>query len=435
MTNSNNAGFGEKGKRGRPSKASKITTDEPEKFPADDLEEDIDDDGGSFDDGLNESLKSTTVDIPNPNGEISTDEISFDNDKGFNDIPEEEFDLLGESTVKRGYASGEASGANGGASGAASTVSEEPIPEPKYTASAENSNAGFKNEFTDKGSTMNGQADQTAQNKQQSDAEKERIKAEKEQQKANSNVKDLTPEQRKEAAAKTSEMAVEAYATYKPMPFIYFSSHDKKKLEKAHEDNEINLEGKVKKDGTTLSEYVEEFNSGVAETFKVKDETKTLLKEALYDVLMEKDIALTPTQRLVGVLAMDVVGSVVATFQLIGQRKSDMEEIKKMHAETMAEIRKASEAKKARETPPHYNPNPQPAPPKQKPAPQAEPVKAEQPVANKQEPVKEAPMTMDEILNAEIKPETLTTNLDIPLTEAEEVHDDVRDDELFYDKE
>ncbi len=340
--------------------------------------------------------------------------------------------MLGESTVNRAYASG--GGGTSKENTGASAVSEEVIPEPNYTNSTQTNSAGFKNEFTDKGYTENGQAQTSGQNKEQAQAEKDKIKAEKEQQKANSNVKDLTPEQKKEAAAKTSKMAVEAYSTYKPLPFIYFSSYDQKKLEKDHENNEIDLEGKIKQDGTTLGEFVQEFNSNVAETFKVKEDTKSQLEDALYDVLMEKDIALTPTQRLVGVLALDVVGSIVATFKLRGQMKSDMEEIKLMHAQTLAEIRKTA----PKQTAAHYNQNPQPAPSRPQPAasPQPEPVKPAQPASVKKEQpevaITEVNMSMDDILNAEIKPELINAG-DIPLSETEEISDN-REDE-FHEKE
>ncbi len=430
--------FGEKGKRGRPAKAPKTNSEEDEPNLANEGVEDGDnaDDVESFNQGLDDSLKETTVNVPDSEGKISTDDIDFSSDKGFNDIPSEEFDLLGERTVERAYSSTGGGTAPNTASNP-SPVSEEPIPEPQYANTASANKAGFKNEFTDATFTESGQAataNGQTKSKEQVQVEKDAEKAEKERQKANSNVRDLTTEEKKEAAAKTSQMAVDAYSTYKPLPFIYFGSYDQKKLEKEHEKGLIDLEQEVRKDGTTLADFVQEFNGAVSETFKVKEDTKTQLKEAVYDVLMEKDIALTPMQRLVGVLTLDVVGSIVATFQLVGQRKSDMEDIKKMHAETMAEKRRESEATRKRETPPHYKPNPQPSPPPPKPAataqPQPQAERTPEPSATKPQPeaIKEVKLTMDDVLNATIPQEIGTGDADIPLSETEEVKDDERED-------
>ncbi len=428
MENSKSSrGFGEKGKRGRPSTKSKINpADETEDVDAQEVDDDGNDDNNednSFNDNLESELNKTTVNIPNANGEINTDDIKFDDDKGFNDIPDEEFDLLGEATTKRSYASGGGAGTNE----SATAQSEEPIPEPKYAEMAD-SGAGYKNEFTDASYTESGKSNAESsqgKNKEQVQAEKERQKAEKEEAKANSNVKDLTPEQKREAAAKTSEMAVELYATYRPMPFVHFGSHNKKKLQKEHDDKNIDLQAEIRGDGTTLENYVDAFNADVEETFTVREETKAQLKEALYDVLMEKEIALTPTQRLAGLVVLDIVGCVVATVKLVGQKSSDMEQFRQHHAEKMEEIR----SRMANNRAPHYTVNPQPAPPPPKPAatPNPPPEQSAQPATKKAEAagaIQDVAMTMEDVLKMEYNPEQVTVGHgDIPLSPTEEVED------------
>ena len=150
-----------------------------------------------------------------------------------------------------------------------------------------------------------------------------------------SEEKKLTPKEQREAAEKTAEIALLAYQNYIPLPFIYFSQFKVKKLKESEKQGEIDLQAPFDRKGTPFIDYVNRFNKEAENTFAVSDEEVAAIKEPLIDVLMEKEVSLTPTQRLVFVAGQFLVAKVINVVRLVAQRKSDMEDLKEMHKEKM----------------------------------------------------------------------------------------------------
>lgn len=306
--------------------------------------------------------KESTVNVPSSDASgVSAEDLKFDNSEGFNDIPEDEFDILGETTEKRSYSTNPTSGTN---TGNGEPVSEDPIAEPVYSQTTQVPPA-FKNDIMgDMG------ADTTNPNPTQPPPKTpEQEKLEKEAAKANSNLRDLTPNEKRDAAQKTARGLTEAYCVYVPLVFKYIAKHDTKKLEKLHKKGEIDIDIPVKRDGTTFAQYVNIYNDKVDEAFTKSDETKQAIETAVYDVLMEKDIAMTPMQRLLMVVGQDMIANTVLGIKFYMEKKDDMETLRELHEERMEELRKS----RVRKSPPppdnegyttsESSPKPPPTPP------------------------------------------------------------------------
>jgi hypothetical protein len=150
-----------------------------------------------------------------------------------------------------------------------------------------------------------------------------------------SNLKELSSKEKRQAVEKTAEAILLAYRNYMPLPFVYFASYDIKKLKKLEDDDLIDLQTPAKRDGTTFLEYTKEFNEKVEEAFKVSDAEVEALREPLIDVLSEQEIAFTPTQNLLFTFGQIVVAKTMTCIQLVREKKSDIEEMKTMHRERM----------------------------------------------------------------------------------------------------
>lgn len=137
----------------------------------------------------------------------------------------------------------------------------------------------------------------------------------------------------KRSAAEKSAMAyVGLYCQAKEGIMPEFAKIDEKKLLKLHRAGEINLNKSIatEQGDITIINFVRERNTIADTAFKTQPEVKQELTEALTDVLMEQGAVLTPTQRLLFTVGMDVIGAGVVAYKL----KSSMNEfIKDMREE------------------------------------------------------------------------------------------------------
>lgn len=294
------------------------------------------------DDDLRNILKAK----PKSDTPEDADKVSIDNDtlndieefekqEGVNDIPDNEFNPLEEPVMQRSYTGGITN--SGGSPINPYTLQEKIIEEPKYNATASSSKIDVDNDLINPNSNTDSKGSgNTAKNindipndipNTSNDVKREEITPQSE------NIKELSPKEKREAVEKTADAILIAWRSYVPLPFIYFSKFNEKKLKKLHDNDEIDLDIEVKSDGTNFREYVKEFNSNVEQIFSVSDEEVLALKDPLVDVLMEKDIALTPTQRLLFTAGQLLVSKVMMCAKLISEKKSDMEDMKIMHSE------------------------------------------------------------------------------------------------------
>lgn len=150
-----------------------------------------------------------------------------------------------------------------------------------------------------------------------------------------SNLKDMSPKEKRKATEKTAEAILLGYKQFVPLPFIYIATFNEKKLKKLHDNGEIDLDKVITPNGDTTIGYVKEFNSKVEETFKVSDDEIEMLREPLIDVLMEEEIAMTPKQTLGFTIAQIIVGKVMMCAKLVMEKNSDMDEFKRMHQQSL----------------------------------------------------------------------------------------------------
>ena len=126
---------------------------------------------------------------------------------------------------------------------------------------------------------------------------------------------------RKKAAKQTAEVILTSYQKFMPVPFKKISSFNMRKMEKLNMSGDISLNMVVTEDGKTVRNYMEGVNQQVDELFVVTDEMKDDLRQPLIDCLMENNLALTPTQRLMLAAGSQVAQFTVQAIQLnVGNR-------------------------------------------------------------------------------------------------------------------
>lgn len=156
------------------------------------------------------------------------------------------------------------------------------------------------------------------------------------------NLNGMSPAQKRHAVEASADAILIGYRTYVPLPFIYFSSYNIKKIKKLHSDNLIDMNTPVRPDGTTFYDYTQIFNENVEGAFSFTDQDIKDLREPLIEVLMENDIAFTPMQRLLFVVGTQLVQKTMTAFKFIGEKNGDMEMMKAMHAERMEILKNRS---------------------------------------------------------------------------------------------
>lgn len=144
------------------------------------------------------------------------------------------------------------------------------------------------------------------------------------------NLQDLTPAQKRKSAEKTAEALLNMYCQFVPMPFIKWSSFSEGKIQKMVFENKLDLSMQLE-NNVSVKDYIDGVNEQAQEVFKVSDETKEEIKDPLIDVLLEQDLALTPTQRLMLAVGGHLVTMGFSAFQLAQNNKQALETFEKFH--------------------------------------------------------------------------------------------------------
>ena len=144
------------------------------------------------------------------------------------------------------------------------------------------------------------------------------------------NLQDLTPAQKRKSAEKTAEALLNMYCQFVPMPFIKWSSFSEGKIQKMVFENKVDLSMQLE-NNVSVKDYIDGVNEQAQEVFKVSDETKEEIKDPLIDVLLEQDLALTPTQRLMLAVGGHLVTMGFSAFQLAQNNKQALETFEKFH--------------------------------------------------------------------------------------------------------
>ena len=144
------------------------------------------------------------------------------------------------------------------------------------------------------------------------------------------NLQDLTPAQKRKSAEKTADALLGMYAQFIPMPFIKISSFNEGKIQKMVFNNQLDLSMQLE-NNVTVKDYIDGVNEQAQEVFKVSEETKEEIKDPLIDVLLEQDLALTPTQRLMFAIGGHILTMGFSAYQLNQNNKQALETFEKFH--------------------------------------------------------------------------------------------------------
>ena len=144
------------------------------------------------------------------------------------------------------------------------------------------------------------------------------------------NLQDLTPAQKRKSAEKTAEALLSMYCQFVPMPFIKWSTFSEGKIQKMVFENKLDLSMQLE-NNVSVKDYIDGVNEQAQEVFKVSDETREEIKDPLVDVLLEQDLALTPTQRLMLAVGGHLVTMGFSAFQLSQNNKQALETFEKFH--------------------------------------------------------------------------------------------------------
>ena len=152
----------------------------------------------------------------------------------------------------------------------------------------------------------------------------------------NPETKDMSPKQKRDAAEKAADAFLLAYAKVIPIIPKKVSSFNMRKLQKMEMEDSLDLSliaGENNNGEVTVKEFCEDVNRQVEEVFTITDEMKQEIKEPLVDVLMENDIALTPTQRLIMAVGGQIVQMGFSTIQFMNQNKHALKMFAEWHRE------------------------------------------------------------------------------------------------------
>ena len=128
-------------------------------------------------------------------------------------------------------------------------------------------------------------------------------------------LSDLPPHTKRRAAEQTADTLLKGYAQLAPIPFKWMSKFPETKIEKMAFNGEIDLSIEVS-DGVTFDDYMKQTNEQLDEIFEVDSNTLSDIREPLIEVLMEQNMELTPTQRLIAAVLSHLTQMFTVAFKL-----------------------------------------------------------------------------------------------------------------------
>jgi hypothetical protein len=150
------------------------------------------------------------------------------------------------------------------------------------------------------------------------------------------NLQDMSPAQKRKSAEKTAEAILQMYCKFAPLPFQKFASFSEKKITKMILNGQIDPNMQLE-NNVTVQEYIDSVNKQAEDVFVVTEETKEEIKDPLVEVLMEQELALTPTQRLLMAVGSHIVTMGFSAFQLSQNNKQALETFEKFHQQMRTE--------------------------------------------------------------------------------------------------
>lgn len=146
------------------------------------------------------------------------------------------------------------------------------------------------------------------------------------------NLQELSPAQKRKAAEKTADAILQMYCKFAPLPFKNWASFSDAKIQKLALEGRIDLNMPLE-NGVTVKDFIDGHNEQVDEIFDVDEETQAEIRDPLIDVLMEQELALTPTQRLLMAVGSHVVTMGFSAYKLASSNKQSLEVFEKYHTD------------------------------------------------------------------------------------------------------
>jgi len=173
---------------------------------------------------------------------------------------------------------------------------------------------------------------------------------------ADGNLKDLSPAQKRKSAEKTADAMLGLYCKFAPAPFKQWASFKERKINELALKKEIDLEMELDGD-LTIKDYIDNTNKQVEAIFEVSEEQKNEIREPLIDVLLEQELALTPTQRLLMAVGGHIVTMGISAFQLAQNNKMALETFKQFQSDKISSSQPYQQAQPQAQT--YQQPKPQ----------------------------------------------------------------------------
>jgi len=226
---------------------------------------------------------------------------------------------------------------------------EEPVIERAYTqgyVNPQSDDEGFSQEemqMPKEGESINGSLDEdedipepeyaNTQYAEDNEDDDEDYEDEEKEKLGGDNLQDLTPAQKRKSAEKTAEALLKLYAQFVPLPFKHWASFKDHKIQKLASEGRLDLQMPLE-NGITVKDYIDGQNEQAEEIFTVTQEQQDEIKDPLIDVLLEQELALTPTQRLMMAVGSHLITMGFASYQLAQNNKVALETFEKYHQQT-----------------------------------------------------------------------------------------------------
>ncbi len=144
---------------------------------------------------------------------------------------------------------------------------------------------------------------------------------------------DISPSQKKKAAEKTADALLKTYSNILPIVPKWMASYNIPKFQRAEMRGELDLKLKVNAEGMRVMDYLQQTNSHVEIAYVVTPEMIEEVKGPLVEVLMEKDIALSATDRLLLAVGQQLALFMMSAGKQWQQNNATMEQFKAFHEE------------------------------------------------------------------------------------------------------
>jgi hypothetical protein len=164
----------------------------------------------------------------------------------------------------------------------------------------------------------------------------------------NPDLKDLDDSQKRRVFKQTARSLVLAYKQFSGLPFKYIATRDINAAKMAEYDItgilDTNVVLELPNDvHLSIAQYFEQQCMKADGLFELDPDVEKEIEDALTDVLMEKQFALTPTQRLMVAVGQDLVNKGIQLFQFRAEVRTTLDYLKSNHAAKEEELRKREE--------------------------------------------------------------------------------------------